>query len=33
MDIFQIKTLRKGIRQNNFDKKIFLGFVTDYTNS
>eukprot|EP01051_Picozoa_sp_SAG22_P027674 SAG22_NODE_9377_length_592_cov_1.492901_1_plen_168_part_00 len=33
MEIFQIKTLRKAIRQNNFDKKIFLGFVQDYTDS
>eukprot|EP01051_Picozoa_sp_SAG22_P005906 SAG22_NODE_366_length_11615_cov_13.379125_8_plen_146_part_00 len=33
MEIFQIKTLRKAIRQNNFDKKVFLGFVQDYTNS
>ena len=32
MDIFQIKEIRKSIRQNNFDKKVFLGFVTDYTN-
>eukprot|EP01051_Picozoa_sp_SAG22_P013198 SAG22_NODE_1452_length_4395_cov_2.925745_8_plen_110_part_00 len=29
MEIFQIKTLRKAIRQNNFDKKVFLGFVTE----
>eukprot|EP01051_Picozoa_sp_SAG22_P035212 SAG22_NODE_16405_length_325_cov_46.827434_1_plen_94_part_10 len=33
MDIFQIKEIRKSIRQNNLDKKVFLGFVTDYTNS
>eukprot|EP01051_Picozoa_sp_SAG22_P018728 SAG22_NODE_3240_length_1836_cov_4.237191_2_plen_82_part_00 len=33
MDIFQIKEIRKSIRQNNFDKKVFLGFVTDYTDS
>eukprot|EP01051_Picozoa_sp_SAG22_P016291 SAG22_NODE_2273_length_2766_cov_2.731159_2_plen_112_part_00 len=33
MDIVQIKQLRKAIRQNNFDKKLFLGFVTDYTES
>eukprot|EP01051_Picozoa_sp_SAG22_P002146 SAG22_NODE_94_length_20824_cov_230.693718_7_plen_151_part_00 len=31
MDTFQIKQIRKAIRQNNFDKKVFLGFVTDYT--
>eukprot|EP01051_Picozoa_sp_SAG22_P029186 SAG22_NODE_10689_length_520_cov_2.812352_1_plen_44_part_10 len=28
MDIVQIKQIRKSIRQNNFDKKLFLGFVT-----
>eukprot|EP01051_Picozoa_sp_SAG22_P010330 SAG22_NODE_923_length_6484_cov_4.127800_5_plen_54_part_00 len=33
MDIVQIKQIRKGIRQNNLDKKVFLGFVQDYTNS
>eukprot|EP01051_Picozoa_sp_SAG22_P011652 SAG22_NODE_1140_length_5387_cov_200.511250_7_plen_151_part_00 len=33
MDIFQIKEIRKGIRRGDFDKKVFLGFVTDYTNS
>eukprot|EP01051_Picozoa_sp_SAG22_P020407 SAG22_NODE_4115_length_1380_cov_1.537080_2_plen_92_part_00 len=33
MDIFQIKTIRKSIRQNKLDKKVFLKFVTDYTNS
>eukprot|EP01051_Picozoa_sp_SAG22_P003524 SAG22_NODE_173_length_16589_cov_120.738933_16_plen_151_part_00 len=33
MDIFQIKEIRKSIRQNNLDRKVFLGFVTDYTNS
>eukprot|EP01049_Picozoa_sp_SAG25_P026854 SAG25_NODE_13629_length_265_cov_0.391566_1_plen_83_part_01 len=33
MDIFQIKQIRKAIRQNNFDKKVFLGFVTDYTDT
>ena len=31
MDIVQIKQIRKAIRMNNFDKKVFLGFVTDYT--
>eukprot|EP01051_Picozoa_sp_SAG22_P006300 SAG22_NODE_406_length_10984_cov_28.344970_12_plen_82_part_00 len=31
MDIVQIKEIRKSIRQNNFDKKLFLGFVIDYT--
>eukprot|EP01051_Picozoa_sp_SAG22_P029065 SAG22_NODE_10579_length_526_cov_10.414520_1_plen_100_part_10 len=31
MDTFQIKQIRKAIRQNNFDKQVFLGFVTDYT--
>ena len=33
MDIFQVKAIRKSIRQNNFDKKVFLGFVTDYTDT
>eukprot|EP01051_Picozoa_sp_SAG22_P040435 SAG22_NODE_21821_length_253_cov_24.987013_1_plen_82_part_10 len=33
MDIVQIKQIRKSIRQNNLDKKVFLGFVQDYTNS
>eukprot|EP01051_Picozoa_sp_SAG22_P036187 SAG22_NODE_17391_length_305_cov_4.548544_2_plen_50_part_01 len=33
MDISQVKVIRKSIRQNNLDKKVFLGFVTDYTNS
>eukprot|EP01051_Picozoa_sp_SAG22_P041964 SAG22_NODE_23455_length_147_cov_25.270833_1_plen_47_part_10 len=33
MDTFQIKQIRKAIRQNNFDKKVFLGFVTDYTDT
>eukprot|EP01051_Picozoa_sp_SAG22_P028682 SAG22_NODE_10242_length_545_cov_10.316143_1_plen_81_part_10 len=33
MDIVQIKQIRKAIRQNNFDKKVFLRFVTDYTDS
>ena len=33
MDIFQIKEIRKGIRRGDFDKKAFLGFVQDYTNS
>ena len=33
MDIVQIKEIRKSIRQNNLDKKVFLGFVQDYTNS
>eukprot|EP01051_Picozoa_sp_SAG22_P038694 SAG22_NODE_19980_length_269_cov_2.900000_1_plen_41_part_10 len=33
MDIVKTKEIRKAIRQNNFDKKLFLGFVTDYTES
>eukprot|EP01051_Picozoa_sp_SAG22_P034703 SAG22_NODE_15890_length_337_cov_11.848739_1_plen_63_part_10 len=33
MDISQVKVIRKGIRQNNLDKKVFLRFVQDYTNS
>eukprot|EP01051_Picozoa_sp_SAG22_P004975 SAG22_NODE_283_length_13027_cov_25.568535_6_plen_151_part_00 len=33
MDISQVKVIRKGIRRGDFDKKVFLGFVTDYTNS
>ena len=33
MDIVQIKQIRKAIRMNNFDKKVFLGFVTDYTDT
>eukprot|EP01051_Picozoa_sp_SAG22_P032484 SAG22_NODE_13726_length_396_cov_6.929293_2_plen_81_part_01 len=33
MDIVQIKQIRKTIRLNNFDKKVFLGFVTDYTDT
>jgi hypothetical protein len=31
MDAVRSQQLRKAIRQNNFDSKLFLGYVTDYT--
>eukprot|EP01051_Picozoa_sp_SAG22_P002987 SAG22_NODE_139_length_18025_cov_4.352058_8_plen_43_part_00 len=31
MDVVRGMRLRKAIRQNNFEGKLFLGYVTDYT--
>ena len=31
MDAVRSQRLRKAIRQNNFEGKLFLGYVTDYT--
>ena len=31
MDAVRSQRLRKAIRQNNFEGKLFLEYVTDYT--